>query len=80
MESDNTCSECGCGEEDEMEMEDDDEEEDGQGERIAELRDDLQRIVDKMSKMAPSSEEEDAPQEYMLPTVFSVRKMIAPRS
>ena len=82
MESDNTCSECGCGEEDDMEMEDDGEEEDMQGERIAELRDDLQRVVDKMSKLAPDTEEEDSSEDYMLPlpTVFSVRKMMAPKS
>jgi len=49
MEADGTCSECGYGEE-----EDDDEGEskdEGHMERMKELRDDLQRIVDKLSKM-----------------------------
>lgn len=51
MESDGTCSECGYGEEDDMEMEDDGEEEDMHNERMIELRDDLQRVVDKLSKL-----------------------------
>ena len=51
MEADGTCSECGYGEEDDTEMEDDGEEEDGHNERMIELRDDLQRVVDKLSKL-----------------------------
>ena len=48
MESDGTCSECGYGE-----MEDDGEGEmEGEGaDRLMEIRDDLQRLVDKISKM-----------------------------
>ena len=48
LESDGCCSECGYGEE---------EEDDGEGEgddhmdRMKELRDDLQRVVDKLSKL-----------------------------
>jgi C4-type Zn-finger protein len=71
MESNGTCSECGYGEED---MEEDEEEEGMDSERVAELRDDLQRIVDKMSKYCkPEAKEE---QKYMLPlpTVYSVKK------
>lgn len=75
MEEDGCCAECGYGEEEDME---EDEKEEGMGsERVAELRDDLQRIVDKMSKHCePEAEEE---QEYMLPlpTVYSVRKSAA---
>ncbi len=74
MEEDGCCSECGYGEED---MEEDEEEEGMDSERVAELCDDLQRIVDKMSKYCePEAEEE---QEYMLPlpTVYSVRKSAA---
>lgn len=52
MESDNTCSECGYGEEEDMmEEEDDGEEESGHMERMVEIRDDLQRVVDKLSKL-----------------------------
>ena len=52
MESDGTCSECGYGEDDGMDMEDDGEgEDDGHMERMIELRDDLQRVVDKLSKL-----------------------------
>lgn len=55
LESDGCCSECGYGEEeDDMgEMEDmgEDEGEDMHNERMIELRDDLQRIVDKLSKL-----------------------------
>lgn len=46
LESDGCCSECGYGEEEDME-----EEEDMHNERMKELRDDLQRVVDKLSKM-----------------------------
>ena len=46
MESDGTCSECGYGEEEEYEGE-----EEGHMERMVELRDDLQRVVDKLSKL-----------------------------
>jgi hypothetical protein len=73
MEEDGCCSACGYGEEEEDEEED----EGMDSERVAELRDDLQRIVDKMSKYSePEAEEE---QEYMLPlpTVYSVRKSAA---
>ena len=49
MESDKTCSECGYGEdEDEGEEEGED---DGHMERMVEIRDDLQRVVDKLSKL-----------------------------
>ncbi len=55
LESDGCCSECGYGEEeDDMgEMEDtgEDEGEDMHNERMIELRDDLQRVVDKLSKL-----------------------------
>lgn len=52
MESDGTCSECGYGEEEDMmEEEDDGEEENGHMERMVEIRDDLQRVVDKLSKL-----------------------------
>ena len=50
LESDGCCSECGYGEEDDMEMEDEGEG-DGHMERMIELRDDLQRVVDKLSKL-----------------------------
>ena len=51
MESDKTCSECGYGEDEDM-MEDEDEgEDDGHMERMIEVRDDLQRVVDKLSKL-----------------------------
>lgn len=50
LESDGCCSECGYGEE-EDDMESEDEGEDDSNERMIELRDDLQRIVDKLSKM-----------------------------
>ena len=49
MESDGSCSECGYGE-----SEDDGEEGEMEGEgadRLMEIRDDLQRLVDKISKM-----------------------------
>jgi uncharacterized Zn finger protein (UPF0148 family) len=49
MESDKTCSECGYGENEE-EYEDEDEG-DGHMERMIEVRDDLQRVVDKLSKL-----------------------------
>lgn len=48
MESDGTCSECGYGEEEEYEEEGED---DGHMERMIEIRDDLQRLVDKLSKL-----------------------------
>lgn len=48
MESDGTCSECGYGEEEEYE---DESEGDGHMERMVEIRDDLQRLVDKLSKL-----------------------------
>jgi len=52
LESDGCCSECGYGEEEDMEMEDEGEgEDDGHMERMIELRDDLQRVVDKLSKL-----------------------------
>jgi len=55
LESDGCCSECGYGEEeDDMgEMNDmgEDEGEDMHNERMIELRDDLQRVVDKLSKL-----------------------------
>jgi hypothetical protein len=50
MESDGTCSECGYGEEEEYEGEEEGEDE-GHMERMVELRDDLQRVVDKLSKL-----------------------------
>jgi len=80
MESDGTCSECGCGEGYEEEEEDDSEEEDMHRERMLEIRDDLQRLADKLSKLAGEGEESEAESEnYMLPTVFAVRKMVAPK-
>jgi hypothetical protein len=51
MESDGTCSECGYGEEEEYEDEGEGEGEDGHMERMVEIRDDLQRVVDKLSKL-----------------------------
>jgi hypothetical protein len=49
MESDGTCSECGYGEDD---MEEGEEEGGEEGsDRLVEIRDDLQRIVDKISKL-----------------------------
>jgi C4-type Zn-finger protein len=50
MESNGTCSECGYGEEEEYEGEEEGED-DGHMERMIELRDDLQRVVDKLSKL-----------------------------
>ncbi len=47
MESDGTCSECGYGKEEEGEEEGGEEGSD----RLVEIRDDLQRIVDKISKL-----------------------------
>ena len=46
LESDGCCSECGYGEEEEDEGEDD-----GHMDRMIEVRDDLQRVVDKLSKL-----------------------------
>jgi len=49
MESDGTCSECGYGE-----VEDEGEEYEGEemsSDRLMEIRDDLQRVVDKLSKL-----------------------------
>ena len=51
LESDGCCSECGYGEEEDMEEEEGGEGEDMHNERMKELRDDLQRVVDKLSKM-----------------------------
>jgi len=51
MESDGTCSECGYGEEEEMYEDEDEGDEDDHNERMIELRDDLQRVVDKLSKL-----------------------------
>lgn len=52
MESEGSCSECGYGE---SEEEGGEYEEEGEGsdhmERMTEIRDDLQRVVDKLSKM-----------------------------
>jgi hypothetical protein len=48
MESDGTCSECGHGEEEEYE---DEGEGDDHMDRMIEVRDDLQRVVDKLSKL-----------------------------
>lgn len=53
LESNGCCSECGYGEE-EGEYEEEGGEEEGEdmhNERMIELRDDLQRIVDKLSKL-----------------------------
>ena len=50
MESDGTCSECGYGE-DEEGYEDEGEKDDGHMDRMIEIRDDLQRVVDKLSKL-----------------------------
>ena len=49
LESDGCCSECGYGEEEEDDGEGEDE--DGHMERMVEIRDDLQRVVDKLSKL-----------------------------
>jgi uncharacterized Zn finger protein (UPF0148 family) len=52
LEENGCCSECGYGEEEEYEEEGGEEEgEDMHNERMIELRDDLQRIVDKLSKL-----------------------------
>lgn len=51
MEADGTCSECGYGEEEEYEDEGGEEEDNGHMERMIEIRDDLQRVVDKLSKL-----------------------------
>ncbi len=51
MEEDGCCSECGYGEEEEDEEEEGEEEEGMDSERVTELRDDLQRVVDKFSKL-----------------------------
>ena len=48
LESDGCCSECGYGEEEEDECEGED---DGHMDRMIEIRDDLQRVVDKLSKL-----------------------------
>lgn len=50
LESDGCCSECGYGEEEEYEDEEEGEEGD-HNERMIEVRDDLQRVVDKLSKL-----------------------------
>lgn len=50
MEPNGCCPECGYGEE-EYEEEGEDEEENGHMERMVEIRDDLQRVVDKLSKL-----------------------------
>ena len=52
LESDGCCSECGYGEEEgEYEEEGGEEGKDMHNERMIELRDDLQRVVDKLSKL-----------------------------
>ena len=52
LESDGCCSECGYGEEEgEYKEEGGEEGEDMHNERMIELRDDLQRVVDKLSKL-----------------------------
>lgn len=54
MESDGTCSECGYGESEDEGGEYENGEDEGEGDhmdRMTEIRDDLQRIVDKLSKM-----------------------------
>ena len=52
LESDGCCSECGYGEEEEGEYEDGEDEEEGDHmDRMIEVRDDLQRVVDKLSKL-----------------------------
>lgn len=54
MESDGSCSECGYGEGEEEGGEYENGEDAGEGnhmERMTEIRDDLQRVVDKLSKM-----------------------------
>jgi len=51
MESDGSCSECGYGESEEEGGEEEGEMEDEGGDRLMEIRDDLQRLVDKISKM-----------------------------
>lgn len=54
LESDGCCSECGYGEEEgeyEEGMDEEEEGEDMHNERMIELRDDLQRVVDKLSKL-----------------------------
>ena len=51
LEENGCCSECGYGEEEEYEEEGEEEGEDMHNERMIELRDDLQRIVDKLSKL-----------------------------
>ena len=80
MQSNGCCSECVYGEEaDMMEEEEDDSAEDMHKERMIEIRDDLQRLVDKMSKLAGDKKEEEPENEsYMLPTVFAVRRTTAP--
>jgi len=53
MESDGTCSECGYGESKDEGGEYENGEEEGEGDhmdRMTEIRDDLQRVVDKLSK------------------------------
>jgi uncharacterized Zn finger protein (UPF0148 family) len=49
MESDGTCSECGYGEDEDEGEEYEDEE--MSNDRLMEIRDDLQRVVDKISKL-----------------------------
>jgi len=54
LESNGCCSECGYGEEEDTEEGEYSEEEGGEdmhNERMIELRDDLQRVVDKLSKL-----------------------------
>ncbi len=51
MESDGTCSECGYGENEEEYEDEDEGESDDHMDRMIEVRDDLQRIVDKLSKL-----------------------------
>ena len=54
MESDGSCSECGYGGKEEEGGEYENGEEEGESdhmERMTEIRDDLQRVVDKLSKM-----------------------------
>lgn len=52
MESDGSCSECGYGESEDQGGEYENGEEEGDHmNRMTEIRDDLQRVVDKLSKM-----------------------------
>lgn len=77
MGEEESCPECGYGEAEDSEMEDEEDSyESGSDERIIEIRDDLQRLVDKLSKLVGSKSEmpEDKPKIASVVTWINQKK------